>query len=135
MQFFKGGELFEHLTRIGTFSEQQVKYWAVQIGSALGYLHSKNYVYRDLKPENLLLDQAGDISICDFGMAKFIKKSKAKSVIGTPEYVSPEVLGGKPYGYTTDWWSFGTLLLILLPFVYFYRYEMLYGIPPFYDEN
>ncbi len=82
-------------------------------------------MYRDLKPENLLLDADGHIKICDFGLSKEeVSDDTVKSICGTPEYLAPEVIQRKTYGKAVDWWSLGTLV-----------YEMIHGLPPFYDVN
>ena len=125
LQFMKGGELFQHLKRAKRFSEYQAKFYAAAIILGLGHLHNKNFIYRDLKLENLLLDEKGYAMLTDFGLAKFIKKDeKALTFCGTPEYLSPEVILGKGHNRPADWWSLGILI-----------YEMMFGIPPFYTQD
>jgi serine/threonine protein kinase len=92
---------------------------------ALEQLHKFGIIYRDLKPENILMDDEGYLKLADFGMAKHIKgDEKAMSFCGTPEYLAPEIITGEGHNKSADWWSFGILI-----------YEMLCGIPPFYNEN
>lgn len=125
LQFMKGGELFQHLRRLKRFPEVQAKFYAASIVLGLGHLHNKNYIYRDLKLENLLLDEKGFAMLTDFGLAKFIKaEEKALTFCGTPEYLSPEVILGKGHNRPADWWSLGILI-----------YEMIFGLPPFYNSN
>ena len=87
------------------------------------YLHSQDFIYRDLKPENLLLDQTGFLKITDFGFAKRVA-FKTYTLCGTPEYIAPEVLLNKGHGKGVDWWTLGIL-----------NYEMLAGQPPFVDDD
>jgi serum/glucocorticoid-regulated kinase 2 len=126
MKFIKGGMLFSHLqNKDGAFSEKQVKFFILQVALGLGHLHSKEIVYRDLKPENVLIGEDGYLLVCDFGIAKLISGDEvAHTRIGTTEYMAPEILKGRAYGLTVDWWALGTLL-----------YELLIGIPPFYHHN
>lgn len=123
--FFNGGELYHYLSQTGLFGETRARFYAAQITLALEYLHERSIVYRDLKPENLILDAQGHIRITDFGLSKEgVEGDTLTSICGTPEYLAPEILRRKPYGFAVDWWSLGTLL-----------YEMIIGLPPFYDRN
>ena len=70
MRFVRGGELFMHLRQVTRFPEERARFYAIQVAMALGHLHSKNIIYRDLKPENLLLDAEGFVKLVDFGFAK-----------------------------------------------------------------
>ena len=125
LPFVRGGELFQHLRQSKYFPEEKVKFYAAIIGLALEYLHKNGIVYRDIKPENILLEEDGYLKLIDFGMAKILKDDeKANSFCGTPEYLAPEIITGEGHNRMADWWSYGTLV-----------YEMLFGIPPFFCEN
>ena len=89
-----GGELFNQLKKVKKMSEIQAKFYFLEILIGLDYIHSKNIVYRDLKPENLLLDAEGHIKIADFGLSKPVDspKSLSHSFCGSPEYMAPEML-------------------------------------------
>eukprot|EP01065_Artemidia_motanka_P050575 TRINITY_DN8682_c0_g1_i1.p1 TRINITY_DN8682_c0_g1~~TRINITY_DN8682_c0_g1_i1.p1 ORF type:complete len:382 (+),score=110.07 TRINITY_DN8682_c0_g1_i1:67-1146(+) len=122
MDFLSGGELFHHLGRAGTFSEERSKFYAAQVALALSHLHGLRILYRDLKPENLVLDPKGNCCLTDFGLAKL--GSRGVTFVGTAAYVAPELLTGPPHGKQIDWWSLGILM-----------FEMIAGLPPFFDEN
>ncbi|KAG8341665.1 hypothetical protein TRVL_07505 [Trypanosoma vivax] len=125
MDFLPGGELFFHLGNVKTFDEQRAKFYCGEIALALEYLHEHNIIYRDLKPENAVLDADGHVCLTDFGLAKMVVSDASNfTFCGTPEYVAPEIVLGKPHGKAVDWWSLGILL-----------YEMLEGVPPYYNEN
>jgi serine/threonine protein kinase len=80
------------------------KFYAAQIILALEYLHKSDILYRDLKPENCLIDEFGYLKLADFGLSKMnVKKDNAKSICGTPEYLAPEILFKMPYGKAIDW--------------------------------
>ena len=93
LDYCPGGELFYHLGRAKKFSEERARFYAAEIAMGLQYLHSKGIVYRDLKPENLLLDADGHIKITDFGLSKEnVEGQELHSLCGTPEYLAPEII-------------------------------------------
>ena len=89
-----GGELFFHINLNSVFDEQTSKFYFCEILMALKYMHDKNIIYRDVKPENILLDIDGHIRMTDFGLCKmnFGPKDWTSSFCGSPEYMSPEML-------------------------------------------
>ena len=122
--FFNGGELYSYVSR-GRFTEDRARFYSGEIILAIEHLHEHNIVYRDLKPENLLLDREGHIKLCDFGLCKEdVTGDTVKTICGTPEYLAPEVLQHKTYGKSVDWWSLGNVM-----------FEMIAGLPPFFDNN
>jgi len=127
MDYVSGGELFFHLQKEKKFSEERVRFYGAEIVAGLEYLHNAGVIYRDLKPENLLLTNEGHLVMTDFGLSKeglHDAGDRTGTFCGTPEYLAPEILEGKRYGKAVDWWSFGTLM-----------FEMLTGLPPFYSED
>ena len=106
-----------------TFPNDVGLFYISEIALALEYLHSLKVAYRDLKPENLLIEQDGHIRITDFGLAKRIV-DKSYTLCGTPDYIAPEIILGTGHDQGVDWWSLGVLM-----------FEILAGHPPFYDSN
>ena len=104
MEFCPGGELFFHLSRAGRFSEARAQFYSAETSLAIAYLHSKNTIYRDLKPENLLLDADGHCKVTDFGLSKegIEDNVSAKTMCGTPEYLAPEILNKQGHGKAVD---------------------------------
>ncbi|PXF43916.1 RAC family serine/threonine-protein kinase-like [Gracilariopsis chorda] len=116
--------------RYPRLTEEQTRSIACEIVLGLEHLHSKGVVYRDLKPENIFIDEDGHLKIGDYGLAKLLEEPssgtrslRTASVCGTRNYLSPEMLAGKPYSYESDMWSFGVML-----------YRIMIGAFPF-DAN
>ncbi|KAJ8601768.1 hypothetical protein CTAYLR_006818 [Chrysophaeum taylorii] len=141
MELIQGGELWTYIyekrdllprTRLGGFTDDTSRFYAGCVASALQYVHNKGVAYRDLKPENLLMDAQGFIKIIDFGFAKkipYLKKGKQMvqtfTLCGTPEYIAPEILLSKGHDKAVDCWALGCLM-----------YELLTGATPFcYDDQ
>lgn len=123
LSYVPGGELFTHLRRAGRFSPDVTRFYLATIILALKYLHSFNIIYRDLKPENLLLDNRGYLRLTDFGFAKVVD-DRTWTLCGTPEYLAPEIIQSDGHGKPADWWACGII-----------AYEMMVGHPPFFDET
>jgi len=123
MEYIIGGEFFSHLRKAGRFANDTSKFYAAEITLVFAYLHDLSILYRDLKPETLLLDRAGHCKVTDFGFAKKVDY-RTWTLCGTPEYLAPEIILSKGHGKAVDWWALGILM-----------YEMLAGYPPFYDED
>lgn len=107
-----GGELFSVLDREGKLGEDATRFYVSSVVLALSYIHSHQVLYRDVKPENLLLDTKGFLRLVDFGMAKDLSETddaRTWTVCGTPEYMAPEVVGHKGHTYSADWWTVGIL--------------------------
>lgn len=114
MDYADGGDLHLSLTkRNGSLvPEKDILEWLVQICFALIHVHDQRVLHRDLKTQNVFLMQTGQIKLGDFGIAKVLEASKlyAKTMVGTPYYLSPEIIEGKPYNYSSDIWSLGVVL-------------------------
>jgi serine/threonine protein kinase len=126
MDYVAGGELFGRLRVERKFTEERTRVYTAQLVLAIDYLHCIEVIHRDLKPENILVDDAGYLRITDFGLVKVKMTADAttQTFCGTPEYIAPELIENKPYNHMCDWWSLGILV-----------FEMLSGVPPFYDKN
>lgn len=122
--FCPGGELFFHLHNIGRFTEDQAKFYFCEIVLAIEYLHQEKIIFRDLKPENTLIDLDGHIKLVDFGLAMEDSGSHLHSFCGSHEYLSPEMIKRTGYNRCIDFYSLGSFL-----------YEMLTGLPPFWDQD
>ncbi|CAD0018845.1 unnamed protein product [Aureobasidium pullulans] len=101
MDFIEGGELFSLLRKSQRFPNPVAKFYAAEVTLALDYLHSMDIIYRDLKPENLLLDRHGHLKITDFGFAKEVPDI-TWTLCGTPDYLAPEVVSSKGYNKSVD---------------------------------
>ena len=125
MDYVPGGDLSDHLKKFTKFSVKQAKFYASEVLSALEHLHNDlNTTYRDLKPENVLIDQTGHIKLTDFGISKIGSDGVSYSFCGTPNYLAPEIILSQGHTKMVDFWSFGCLI-----------YEMLVGSPPFQAQN
>lgn len=130
LEFAAGGEIFNQCVaeRDESFTEEQVKKLMRQILEGVSFLHRNNVVHLDLKPQNILLTSdapVGDIKIVDFGLSRMVSNhQELREIMGTPEYVAPEILNYEPISTATDMWSIGVL-----------AYVMLTGISPFLGED
>ncbi|KXJ94028.1 camp-dependent protein kinase catalytic subunit [Microdochium bolleyi] len=131
LDYVPGGELFSYLRRHRRFPEEWAQFYAAEIVLVLEYLHEKQggVAYRDLKPENLLIDAEGHVKLVDFGFAKRLghkddRPVETYTLCGTPEYLAPEVIQNKGHTTAVDWWALGILI-----------YEFVTGYPPFWHQN
>ncbi|XP_043605693.1 cGMP-dependent protein kinase 1-like isoform X1 [Bombus pyrosoma] len=120
MEVSLGGDVWTTLQRRRFFDESTTQFMVGCVVEALDHLHSMNIIYRDLKPENLMLDARGYLKLVDFGFSKKIGPSKTWTFAGTPEYVAPEIILNKGHDRAVDYWALGIL-----------THELLIGKPPF----
>ena len=152
MDFCPGGDLMNYLIKRDLLKEYEAKFYIAEIILCVHSLHKMNCIHRDLKPDNILIGEDGHIKLSDFGLS-FIPSDKlfplsninnketsqiekiynyninnkqiiAYSNVGSPDYISPEIIKNEGYGQEIDWWSVGAIF-----------YEMLMGFPPFFSEN
>jgi len=126
LPFFQGGDLFNMLLTNKKFDFSTVGFYATQIAHMISFLHSKNIAYRDLKLENLMVNENGYLTLIDFGSCKIIEDQNEleSSFVGSTDYMAPEIINGEGHNLMADWWSFGIII-----------YELLYGVPPFHDDK
>ena len=152
MDFCPGGDLMNYLIKRDLLEEFEAKFYIAEIILCVHSLHKMNCIHRDLKPDNILIGEDGHIKLSDFGLS-FIPSDKlfplsniknkeisqtekiynynmnnkqiiAYSNVGSPDYISPEIIKNEGYGQEIDWWSVGAIF-----------YEMLMGFPPFFSDN
>lgn len=125
MPFVRGGELYKIFQSQKRFPEADVRFYAAQIILAVGELHNKGIMHRDLKLENIMVEEDGYLKLIDYGLAKTVTEGQlATSYCGTPEYIAPEMVDGSGHDFSVDWWAVGVLI-----------YEMLIGVTPFFNRN
>lgn len=124
LPFINGGDVYNLLQKYERFSFEVTRFYLSQLVLALEYLHFCGVVHRDIKPENVLVEGSGYLKLCDFGFAKRIERSKTWTLCGTPDYLSPELIMSKGYGYSIDWWAIGVM-----------TFEMLVGNTPFFASD
>ncbi|XP_055708422.1 protein kinase C [Phlebotomus papatasi] len=126
MEYVNGGDLMFQIQRARKFDEGRAAFYAAEVTLALQFLHRHGVIYRDLKLDNILLDQEGHCKLADFGMCKegILDGVLTSTFCGTPDYIAPEILQELEYGPSVDWWALGVLM-----------YEMMAGQPPFEADN
>ncbi|KAG2011552.1 AGC/NDR protein kinase, variant 2 [Coprinopsis cinerea AmutBmut pab1-1] len=115
-----GGDLRFHLERLGSMSEDTVRFYVAQLSSALAYLHEMGIMHRDIKPDNILLDERGNAHLTDFNIAVHFGERRLTGVAGSMAYMAPEILTKRGYTCYIDWWSLGVC-----------AYELIFGRRPF----
>jgi len=122
MEYIKGKELFDVIRDIGLLTKSQTQFYSASLMLAIDYLHERKFIFRDIKPENVIVIQNGYIKLIDFGTAKEIV-DRTNTIIGTPHYMAPEVILGEGYSFQVDIWSIAICM-----------YEFMCGGVPF-GEN
>ncbi|EAX84361.1 AGC family protein kinase [Trichomonas vaginalis G3] len=133
-EFVPGGDLYSVLQMFGAFDEESAKIYLYQILQALKYIHGNGIIHRDLKPDNILVTAEGTLKLTDFGLSsqgcvnrqvnQEIEEADTCEIVGTLDYMAPEVLLNQPHTFAVDFWSLGCML-----------FEFLTGVPPFHAET
>jgi len=126
LEYCPNGDLSKQLKLQKRFCEEKAKFYMCEIIIALGELHNNDIIYRDLKPDNIVIDKDGHVLLTDFGLSRegVYDKDIAKSFCGSIAYLAPEMLNRRGHGKAVDWYLLGVLF-----------YEMLVGVPPFFTPN
>lgn len=126
MDYCEKQDLAHYIRQRGTLTEHQVRILACELVLAIKAMHANNFIHRDIKIENVMIDSDGHVKLGDFGLAKELASSKdqTKSFCGSIAYLPPEILKRHSYGKSVDWYLLGELI-----------YELLFGKPPYYEEN
>jgi cGMP-dependent protein kinase len=127
LEYIKGLELFDAIREIGLLGTYDSQFYISQMILSIEYLHNQKIIYRDIKPENIMVDEKGYIKLIDMGTAKILSVnygvSRTFTIIGTPHYMAPEIINGKGYSLFIDLWSIGICL-----------FEFMCGYVPFGDD-
>jgi len=118
-----GGELFTFLRRREKFDEPSARFYIASVVLAFEHMHTRSIAYRDLKPENLILDSQGYLKVVDFGLAKVVL-DRTWTLCGTPDYLAPEIILNRGHDKAVDYWALGVLI-----------YELIAGVVPFFAED
>jgi len=126
--FYRGGDLLHHMEKNGgnfRDNEDLIFFYICQLVVFLNKIHEGKILYRNLKPENLVLDDKGNIKVIDFSKSKILTYDgeRGLSLVGAPEYMAPEIILGKGQSFVVDYWMLGILI-----------YQMYYGYTPFEDD-
>ena len=126
LDFAPGGDLAAQLRLRRRFGEEIAKFYICEIALALGELHKHDIIFRDLKPDNIVIDKDGHILLTDFGLSRsgVSERGEAKSFCGSVAYLAPEMLNRKGHGKAVDWYLLGVVF-----------FEMLVGIPPYFSNS
>jgi serine/threonine protein kinase len=134
MEYLPGGDLYSLLQKLGALDEWSAKTYIYQIANALAYLHSMGIIHRDLKPDNVLITENGHLKLTDFGLsyngllgrhvAKDTDIVESSSLVGTPDYIAPEIVLRCSHSFGVDWWALGIMV-----------FEFVFGEPPFHAES
>lgn len=113
MPFIRGGNLIKLVEKHDKLSEKTIKMYIAQLAHAISHLHDQKIIHRDIKLDNIMIEENGYLKLIDFGVSKKLINETTKTTVGTTLYMAPEIIQRLEYGVSVDWWALGVVTYAL----------------------